>query len=112
MPAAGDIWMANLDPVVGHEQGGRRPVLVVSHDVFNSGNRELIIVVSMTTKLYESPSRVRLEPPQGGIRTTSDVLCDQVRTISHRRLGRRMGNVGNLTLTEVRRRTSYFLDLR
>jgi mRNA interferase MazF len=47
-PARGEVWMVDFDPTKGHEQGGRRPALVVSVDVFNSGPAELVIVLPIT----------------------------------------------------------------
>src|SRR6185295_5268066 len=47
----GEVWLADLDPTRGHEQAGRRPVLIVSDDVFNAGAAELVVVLPMTSTL-------------------------------------------------------------
>jgi len=49
-PSRGEVWRADLEPVRGHEQGRVRPVLVISNDVFNHGNSNLVTIVPMTTK--------------------------------------------------------------
>ena len=102
--------MSQLDPVVGHEQGGWRPVLVVSHDLFNHTRRQLVVAVPLTSRLYAASSRVRVEPPEGGVKATSDVLPDQVRTLSHLRLRRRLGRVTPPTLDAVRLTLSAIVD--
>lgn len=50
-PARGDIWLADLNPVRGHEQAGRRPVLVVSVDLFNQGRADLVVVLPVTSTI-------------------------------------------------------------
>lgn len=68
---------------VGREQRGRRPALVISVDGMNQGPVGLAIVVPLTpVSREEIPARVRIEPPEGGVRTTSFAICEQVRTIS------------------------------
>lgn len=112
-PAArrGEVWLAALDPTEGYEQGGRRPVLVVSRDDFNAGPAELVIVLPITTTLRSLPTRVRVEPPEGGLRMPSEILCDQVRTISTQRLVHKLGAVKHTTLREATTRLAHVLDL-
>lgn len=110
-PYAGDIWDAELEPVVGHEQGGRRPVLVVSSDLMNQSPAGLVIVVPLTRTDRGIPGHVRIEAPEGGLSDRSVALCDQVRTISTLRLRRHRGAVQSMTLRAVRRSLMIFLDL-
>jgi mRNA interferase MazF len=100
-PSRGEVWLADLDPVVGHEQGGTRPVLVISEDRFNHTTRRLAVVLPLTTRLLNLALRVRIAPPEGGVRVTSDILCDQVRTASHARLRTRWGVVDPKVLAAV-----------
>ena len=98
----GDIYRADLDPVTGSEQGGVRPVLVIQNDI---GNRTspTVIVVPLTSRL-KKPSQqthVLIEPPEGGLRHPSLVLCEQVRTLEKRRLDRFMGTVSQECLARV-----------
>ena len=100
-PARGEVWLADLDPTRGHEQSGRRPVLVISEDIFNQGPAGLVIALPLTSTLRPIPSHVRLSPPEGGLRNESAVLCEAVRSISKDRLLRRWGAVGPATLRRI-----------
>ena len=71
MPSRGEVWVVELDPARGHEQRGTRPALVVSTDAFNNGPAGLVLVAPMTTRDRRIPVRVRIDPPEGGVRETS-----------------------------------------
>src|SRR6185369_11041804 len=95
-PARGELWLADLGSSAGHEQAGRRPVLVLSVDGFNQGKSGLIVVVPLTSKVAKSqhiPAHIPINPPEGGLKTPSVILCDQVRTISKSRFGIHWGLV-------------------
>lgn len=64
-PARGEVWLADLNPTRGHEQAGRRPVLVVSEDLFNRGPAGLAIVLPMTSTVRDVPSHVPEDARQG-----------------------------------------------
>lgn len=102
IPSAGqgEVWDCDLDPVVGHEQAGRRPCLVISVDAVGRGPSELAIVVPLSRS---NPTRldVRVDPPEGGLSAVSHALPYHVRTVSRRRMTRRRGWVGDATLSEV-----------
>ncbi len=90
-PNRGEIWLADLGTGRGHEQAGQRPVLVVSVDAFNGGPAGLVIVLPLTSKVAKSqniPAHIRVHPPEGGLKTSSVILCDQLRTVSKDRLGK------------------------
>ena len=61
-PVRGEVWDVNLDPVLGDEQGGKRPALVVSVNEFNQGPSGLVTVVPITSKDRGVRSRVAIEP--------------------------------------------------
>lgn len=104
----GEVWVWDLIPTVGREQRGRRPALVVSVDGMNHGPVGLAIVVPLTSVVREEiPTRVRIDPPEGGVRETSFGICEQVRTISLERFVERWGSVRARTL----RRVARFLQL-
>ena len=63
-PARGEVWLADLSPERGHEQAGRRPVLVVSEDLFNRGPAGLAIVLPMTSVVCNVPTHVPIVPPE------------------------------------------------
>ena len=107
----GEVWDVDLDPVVGHEQGGRRPALIVSSDRLHSIPSQLVTIVPITTRDRGIRAHVRVPPPEGGLGAPSVVITEQLRTISRRRLQSRRGSVSLATLAEVERRLRYFLDL-
>lgn len=111
-PSRGEVWSANLSPTVGHEQAGERPVLVISTDVFNHGPASLIFVLPLTRTNRHIPLHVPLEPPEGGLKTTSYVLCDALRSISKERLrGEARGRVSTQILLLVEDRLRVLLEL-
>jgi len=106
VPAAkqGEIWDVRLEPVVGHEQGGSRPAMIVSVDEISSGAGEMCIVVPLTRTNRDTPLHIRIEPPEGGLDAVSFALPENVRSISRERLARRRGSVRDNTLEQVLRR--------
>ena len=98
----GDIYFADLDPVIGSEQGGMRPVLIIQNDL---GNRfsPTVIVLPLTGKINKTPlpTHVPLLPPQGGVRRPSIILCEQVRTLEKSRLTDYLGELTGETLRRV-----------
>lgn len=97
----GEVWLADLDPTRGHEQAGKRPVLILSETAFNRGPADLVVVLPITSTLRPIPSHVRLKPPEGGLKNESAVLCEAIRSISKQRLVRRWGAVSPATLAVV-----------
>jgi len=110
-PQRGEIWQANLNPTRGREQAGRRPVLVFSTDGFNSGPAELVVIVPVTSKGKGIPWHVPVEPPEGGLRKTSYVMCEALRSVSKDRLSKRIGQVKLDTMDQVDDRLRILLDL-
>lgn len=82
----GQIWYADLSPIVGSEQGGARPVVVISNDIGNSKS-PVIIVAPLTTKVSKKklPTQVILEN-ECGLIYDSMVMCEQIRVIDKQRL--------------------------
>lgn len=110
-PIRGEVWLAQLDPVRGHEQAGTRPVLVISDDLFNRGPAGLVIALPITSRLRPIPSHVRISPPQGGLAVESAALCEAVRSISKERLLKRFGLVSGETMEMVEDRLRILLRL-
>ena len=110
-PSRGEVWEVDLSPTRGHEQAGRRPALVVSTDRFNHGPAGLVVVLPMTTRAKGIALLVELEPPEGGVRETSFVKPEDIRSVAAERLGARLGAVSPRTLAEVERRLRVLLDL-
>lgn len=113
MPQRGEVWLVDLNPVRGHEQGLIRPALVISNDQFNNGPAGLVVVVPLTTKERERiPLRVRIDPPDGGLKETSFALCEAVRSVSTERLvDGPWGKVSERSLATVAHRVRTLLDL-
>ena len=100
----GDIFIADLDPVMGSEQGGIRPVLIVQND---RGNRfsPTVICAAMTSRLgkHDLPTHVWIAATESGLERDSLVLCEQVRTLEKRRLRTKAGDVAGLSMARVNR---------
>ena len=111
MPARGEVWLVDLDPTLGRREAGRRPGLIVSADPFNAGPAELVVVIPMTTKDRRIPLHVRVDPPEGGVRQPSFARCEDIRSISRRRLLKRWGIVSPATLAAVELRLRTLLEL-
>ena len=111
VPARGEVWLADLDPPFGHEQAGRRPVLVVSVDPFNSGLSGLAVVLPITSRVRPLPLHVPVAPPEGGLRVPSVILCDAVRSVDRPRLITCWGTVSANTLALVEDRVRRLLGL-
>jgi mRNA interferase MazF len=92
-PVRGMILEVDLEPVVGHEQGRSRPCVVVQND---AGNRfsSMTIVLPLTDAAHigrPSPIYVPVQKGDGGIRKDSVILCDQIRAVDFKRIGRTFG---------------------
>ena len=108
----GDVLYLHLDPVEGSEQGGTRPVLVISSDVLNEALPVLTIAVITSRKTDRVfPSEVLVRAPEGGLPKDSKVLLHQVRTVAVSRVERRMGSVRPETLDEVHEALRIVFDM-
>lgn len=103
----GEVFWVDPGPVVGHEQGGVRPVLVISHGIFNDASRT-VIAMAVTTRPPRGGFPVSCALESGGLPHRSWVKTWQVRTYSAERLGRRIGRVGE---AEVDRAVEGLLEI-
>ncbi len=98
----GDIYYADLSPVVGSEQGGVRPVLIVQNDV---GNRysPTVIAAAITSKMGKTrlPTHIDVYADRVGLAKDSVILLEQIRTIDKKRLGEKMGHLDDAVMAEV-----------
>ena len=98
----GDIFYADLSPVVGSEQGGIRPVLIVQNDV---GNRysPTVIAAAITSRMGKNklPTHIDIHADRVGLSKDSVVLLEQMRTIDKQRLGEKMGHLDDDTMGAV-----------
>ncbi len=109
------VFQADLDPAAGHEQAGRRPVLVISAEPLNSVYG-VVSVVPITSRKNNRPPRlgeVLLPAGTAGLLTDSFALCYQIRTLDKARLGRLYGSLNQpLLQQELREMITLCLDLR
>lgn len=90
----GDLFSACLDPVVGSEQGGIRPVLIVQNDIGNKYS-PTVIVLAVTGQINKSrlPTHVAIDAENTGLQRDSVVLAEQIRTLDKRRLREKIGSL-------------------
>lgn len=98
----GDIFYADLSPVVGSEQGGMRPVLIVQNDTGNK-HSPTVIAAAITSQTGKArlPTHIELNAQSVGLSRDSVILFEQVRTIDKSRLRERMGKLDDTTMTKV-----------
>jgi mRNA interferase MazF len=110
-PRRGEVWLLDFDPTKGHEQAGKRPALVLSVDLFNSGPAGLVIVCPITSRNRHIRSHVEIAPPEGGLHVTSYVMAEHIRSVSSERLVHRLGVVGATLVEAVEDRIRILLSL-
>ena len=93
MASRGEIWFCDFDPVVGHEQAGDRPALIISHDSLNKSAADLVVVVPVTKVPGKVPTHVPVTAAETGLPLDSTVLCEHIRTIDKARLRRKAGQM-------------------
>lgn len=93
-PQRGDLYYVDLNPTIGSEQGGRRPVLVIQNDVGNQYS-PVLIVAALTSRhsARPRPTDVLIQPGACGLELPSRVLLNQIRTVDKRRVGRYVGRL-------------------
>lgn len=101
-PRRGDVVWVRLDPVVGSEQAGQRPALIISPDLVNR-HSPVVLVAAITSRKTERvyPFEALIEPPEGGLTTRSKVLLMQMRSVDKRRLMECLGQAEPETMKRV-----------
>jgi mRNA interferase MazF len=110
-PVRGEVWDLSLDSIVGREQAGSRPALILSVDLFNQGPAELVVVIPVTRTHRKVRWHVPVRPPEGGLVAERFIQCENVRSVSRSRLRRRRGRVSVGTLEQVEDRVRILLGL-
>lgn len=102
-PKRGEIWLVDFSPSIGSEIQDQHPALVVSVDELNKSPWGLIVVCPITTFRKNKPFRLHIliSLPEGGIRQTSIIRCDQVKSLSIQRFSERWGTVNADILKNV-----------
>ncbi|MCD2346322.1 type II toxin-antitoxin system PemK/MazF family toxin [Clostridium guangxiense] len=98
----GDIFYADLSPVVGSEQGGIRPVIIIQNDVGNKYS-PTVIVAAITSQINKAklPTHVEISSEEYGLNKDSVVLLEQIRTLDKRRLKEKIGHMTDSDMEKV-----------
>ena len=110
VPNISDLYYADLEPVIGSEQGGERPVIILQN---NKGNRfsPTVIIAPLTTKIIKKSIPVHAKVNAEGLRSTSLVLLEQIRTIDKQRIRQYIGAVSADEMREIEQAIIVSLDL-
>lgn len=108
----GDVFYANLNPVIGSEQGGVRPVLILQNDIGNKYS-PTTIVAAITSRIKKAklPTHVELDSSSFALDKDSVILLEQVRTIDKRRLKEKIAHLDEETMAEIDRALKISLGL-
>ena len=98
----GDIFYADLSPVVGSEQGGVRPVLIIQNDIGNKYS-PTVIAAAITSQINKAklPTHVEIKAQEYGIQKDSVILLEQIRTIDKKRLREKIGHLDDKLMEQV-----------
>jgi len=96
----GDIYWANLNPTVGHKQAGQRPILVLSRDIFNK-HSGTVIAVAITSQTQKAGFPLTLELSSAKLPKQSWAKISQIRTLSIKRLGKKIGKASGKELDQI-----------
>lgn len=107
----GEIWLVDFGEPVGHEQGYRRPAVIMSHDRLNRSRAELVIVIPVTTTRRGLPSHIEIEPGDSGLKHTSYAKAEDVKSVSTSRLTRRLGTISEDRLKRAEQALRLLLGL-
>jgi mRNA interferase MazF len=110
-PQRGEIWLTDLDPTRRREQARRRPVAIISVGAFNQSGAELVVVIPITSAARGIPWHVKIEPPDGGVRSPCFLMCEAIRSVSKDRLMKRWGVMSEAVRQQIEDRLRILLDL-
>ena len=111
-PRRGEIYWVNLDPTLGSEISKMRPAVIISNDIGNQYSQRVIvapITSRRTQQIY--PFEVRVEIGEGGLKESSKVLLDQIRTVDKSRLVRKLGKLKPNTMEGIDKAIRLSLDV-
>lgn len=112
IPKRGEIFLVNLEPIKGSEQGGVRPVLIIQNDISNK-HSPVTIIAAITSKIFdkEYPTNIFISKEDSGLDRDSTIILNQIRTIDNSRLIKKKGFLDNLTMSKVNRALKISLSL-
>jgi len=108
----GEIYFASLNPVIGSEQGGLRPVLIIQNDIGNTYSPTTIVAaITSRMKRAKLPTHVEIKNSQSELERDSVVLLEQIRTIDKRRLQEKIATLDEESMERVKKALEISLDL-
>lgn len=108
----GDIYYADLSPVIGSEQAGVRPILVVQNDVGNKFSPTIIGIAITSKQKAKLPTHIEIEGTKYGLDKDSVILAEQIRTLDKRRLKEKVGRLDKETMEKVKRAIEISFGIR
>lgn len=109
-PGRGEIWLVDFGTPIGHEQGFRRPAVVVSANRLNRGRSGLVIVVPCTTTYRGLPTHVELDPQTSGLREVCYAKAEDIKSVALERLRHRLGAAPITELNRIVRLVTVLMD--
>lgn len=108
----GDVFLVQLDPAVGSEQGGLRPVVIIQNDTGNEFS-PTVIVAPFTTKRFSQryPTNIEVKLQDSGLKYDSAILLNQVKTIDKRRLQKKLTHLKPSIISQINQAIKISLDL-
>ncbi|NSW91665.1 MAG: type II toxin-antitoxin system PemK/MazF family toxin [Firmicutes bacterium] len=106
----GEIWLIDLNPVIGHEQAGIRPALIVSDNLFNHSLAEMVIVLPITSKAKGIPSHIMID--YEFLKCRSYIKTEDIRAVSSQRLIKKLGEVDFNVLEAVEEHLKLLLGFK
>lgn len=101
MVKRGDVYYADLDPVIGSEQNGHRPIIVIQNDIGNLYSPTTIAAMVTSSQKKKLPTHVHVKDEGSGLSDDSIVMLEQIRTIDKKRLGFMIGHVSDKTMALI-----------
>ena len=98
----GDVFLVNLDPIVGSEIGKTRPAIIVQNDLANRSSPTVTVIPVSSNTERVFPFQIRIPAGEGGLSRESKALCEQVRTVARERLVQCIGQLSAERLKEIR----------
>jgi mRNA interferase MazF len=98
----GDVFLVNLDPVIGSEIGKTRPAVVLQNNLANRSSPTVTMIPVSSSLNRVFPFQVRIPAGEGGLERESKALCEQIRTLSQTRLLQKLGELPHARLEEIR----------
>jgi mRNA interferase MazF len=107
----GELWLADMDPVVGSETSGSRPIVIMSSDEYNQLPFQLVIICPLTSKLKPYKSRIAIKRGLAGLDKDSWIKTEEVKTISVKRLKHKIGDLPSDVLEQITHYIKIYLKI-